>query len=128
MIKNLAGAKRYVDNIKKKLITNPFADRDGLFSLRYLARAKDEENFRIIVKIMVTTIKTQKNFKLFRKEPLAFVESLCMMEDNGEKEGYNAFQAGRGLKVKRLPIGKTQRFFQKLYGDYFFNRKGHNLL
>lgn len=124
MIKNLADAKKYANKIKSGSITNPFVDRDGLFSLKYLALAKDEEDFRTIVELMVTAIKTQKNLKLFKKEPLAFIESLCMTEDHGEKDGYNAYQAGRGLKVKRLPTGKTQRFFKKLYGSHFFKGEG----
>ena len=122
MIKNLAGAMRYVNKIRRKLIKNPFADKDGVYYLKYLAEEKDEEMFRIVVELMCFGVKTQEGLKQFRKEPLAFVESLCMMEDSGEKQGYNAFQAGRGLKVKKLPTGKTQSFFQRLYGSHFFKR------
>lgn len=123
MIKNLADAKRYIDNVKKGLIKNPFATRDHLDSLKIFAKEKDEKNFKIIVESMSNAILTQKGYKLFKKEPLALIEVFCMTIDHGgDKVSYNAFQAQRGLKTKRLPIGKTQKFFQRIYGNHFFKK------
>lgn len=123
MINNFDEAKKYTNKIKKKLITNALADQDGISSLKYLAEAEDEKRFRIVVELITTTIKTHKNLELYKKDPLAFIEFLCMFEDSGEIHSYNMFQAGRGLKVKKIKIGKTQRFFQKIYGSHFFKNK-----
>jgi len=122
MIKNLAGAKKYVNKIKDGLIENPFASKDIAHSLKFLAQDKDEENFRLVVDLWCHGISTQKNLKLYSKEPLALVESFCMVLDHPEKANHHMFQTYRGIKMKRLPIGNTQKFFQKIYGSRFFKR------
>ena len=124
MIKNLAGAKAYINNIKNGLIKHPFVNKDGLDSLKIFAEKRDEENFRIIVNFMKKFISTNKDYKIFKKEPLANVELLCETIDNGYMESvYAMYQSYRGFKVKRFPLGKTQKFFQKLYGPHFFKKK-----
>lgn len=124
MIKSITAARKYVKNIKRGLIENPFANKDCIGALKVFAEAKDEENFRIVVDFMANFISKTKEsgFKLFKKEPLTFVESLVMLIDHGGKANYFMFQRARGLKIKKLSIGKTQRFFQKLYGSHFFVR------
>lgn len=123
MIKNLAGAKRYVNKIRKGLIKNPFATKDTLDSLKIFARYKDKENFKIVIEFMCSGIKTQKNLKLYAKEPLALVEYFCMTIDQSSRIEKTIFNMLRGIKVKRLPIGNTQKFFQKVYGSHFFKKK-----
>ena len=122
MIKNIAGAKKYVNRIKKGLVKNPFARRDCTDSLKILAEAKDEERFKIVVGFMLSSILAQKSLKLYQKEPLALVESFCEVIDHPVKANHAMYQTYRGLKVKRPPIGKTQRFFQKIYGSHFFKK------
>lgn len=123
MMKSFMGAKRYVNKIKKGLIKNPFANKDCTDSLKIFAGAKDKENFKIVVDFMCHGISTQKSLRLYSKEPLVLVESFCMVIDHPGKANYNMFQTYRGLRVKKLPIGKTQKFFQKLYGSHFFKKK-----
>ena len=123
MINNLADAKRYVNKIKDGLIGNPFANKDTTHALKFFAEAKDEENFRIIVDLWCYGISTQKHLKLYSKEPLALVESFCMVLDHPEKANRHMFQTYRGIKMKRPQMGKTQKFFQKIYGSHFFKRK-----
>src|SRR3989344_8468099 len=119
MVKNITEAKRYVNKIKKALIKDPFANRDCTDSLKIFAEAKDEERFKIVVDFMCADILNKKSLKLFQKEPLALVESFCEVIDNPIKANYAMYQTYRGLKVKRPPIGKTQKFFQKIYGSHF---------
>ncbi len=123
MVKDIAGAKKYINRIKKGLIKNPFANRDCMGSLKIFAEAKDEESFKIVVDFMCSGILAQESLKLYAKEPLAVVESFCEVIDNPSKANYAMYQTYRGLKVKRPPIGKTRRFFQKIYGSHFFIRK-----
>jgi len=123
MVKDFAGAKRCVNKIKKGLIKNPFASKDCAHSLKILAEAKDEKRFKIVVDFMCSGIKTQKSLKLFKREPLALVESICQVLDHPSVANYNMFQYYRGIKVKKLLIKKTQKFFRKIYGSHFFKRK-----
>ena len=117
-------SRKYAGEIKNGLIKNPFATKDGLPSLKILAKFEDKENFKIVVESMRYVISRQKGYKLFRKEPLALIEVLCMAADyGGDKVSYNAFQAQRGLKTRRLSIRRTQKFFQKIYGSHFFVKK-----
>ena len=122
MIKNIAGAKKYVNKIKRELIKDPFANGDCTDALKIFAEAKDEENFKIVVDFMCAGILNKKSLKLYQKEPLALVESFCEVIDNPIKTNYAMYQTYRGLKVKRPPIGKTQKFFQKIYGSHFFKK------
>ena len=123
MAKNLANVNRYVNKIKKGSIKNPFV-KDCTGYLKILAETKDEEKFKIVVDSMCHFISksTKGTMKYFKKEPLALVESFCEVTDHPGKITYNMFQAYRGLKVKKLPIGKTQKFFQKIYGSHFFKK------
>lgn len=126
MVKNLAGAKRYVDRVKKGLVKDPFASKDCIDSLKVLAKSGDKDNFKIVVDFMSNFISKskRKGYRIFKEEAKAFVESLCMILDHGaDKVNYNLIQTYRGIKMKRLPIGKTQRFFQKIYGSHFFKKK-----
>src|SRR3989344_6487654 len=120
MIKSLASAKKYVNKIKEGLIKNPFANNDSTYALKILAKAKNEMEFKIVVDSMCRGILTQKSLKLYAKEPLVLVESFCEVIDNPIKANYNMFQTYRGIKMKRLTIGKTQKFFHKIYGSHFF--------
>lgn len=122
MVKDVAEAKSYLDNIKKGLIKNPFQNSDSTHSLKEFAKAKDEESFKSITEFMVRFISKTKEggLKFFKKEPLAFIECLLMAVDHGDKANYVLVQISRGIKVKRPSIGKTQKFFQKLYGRQFF--------
>lgn len=122
-MKDLAGAKRYVNRIKKGIIKSAFANRDCTDSLKILVEAKDEERFKTIVDFMCSGILTKKSLKLYQKEPLALVESFCEVIDNPIRANYAMYQTYRGLKVKRPPIGKTQKFFQKIYGSHFFKKE-----
>ena len=126
MIKNLDGAKKYVNKINKGLIKNPFANRDCIDLLKILAKVKDEERFKIAVDFMSYFISKSKRrgYGIFKDEAMAFIESLCMILDYGsDKFNYNLVQTYRGIKVKKVPIGKTQRFFQRIYGSHFFKQK-----
>ena len=124
MVKNLKSAKEYVNKIKKGLIKNPFANKNGVDSLKIFAEAKDEDRFKIGVDSMIHTISTQKAYKIFKKEPLAYVELFCEIIDNGYmKSVYASYQTYRGFKIKRFPVGKTQKFFQKIYGSHLFKKK-----
>ncbi len=125
MVKNLAEAKKYVNKIKKGLIKNSFTNRDCADSLKIFAEAKDEERFKIVGDFMAQFISKVKagGLRFFKKEPLAFIECLLMIVDYGDKVNYAMYQTYRGIKVKRPPIGKTQRFFQKIYGSHFFKKK-----
>ncbi len=98
MVKNLAGAKRYVNRIKKGLIKDPLANRDCTDSLKIFAEAKDEERFKIVVDFMCSGILMKKSLKLFQKEPLALVESFCEFIDNPIKANYAMYQTYRGLR------------------------------
>ena len=119
---NIAEAKRYADRIKKGLIKNPFQNSDSVNSLKEFAKIKDEENFKVIIDFMTHFISNAKEggLKFFKKEPLVFIECLLMTTDHWDKTSYILVQISRGVKVKRPPIGKTQKFFQKLYGNHFF--------
>jgi len=72
MVKNLTEAKKYVNKIKKGLIKNPFTNKDCTNSLKIFAKAKDEENFKIVVNSICSAIKTQKGLKLFKKRSSIF--------------------------------------------------------
>ncbi len=119
---NIAEAKRYADRIKKGLIKNHFQNSDSVNSLKEFAKIKDEENFKVIIDFMTHFISNAKEggLKFFKKEPLVFIECLLMTTDHWDKTSYILVQISRGVKVKRPPIGKTQKFFQKLYGNHFF--------
>jgi hypothetical protein len=123
MLKNFADAKKYVNKIDKGLIKDPFINGDVTDALKILAKVKDEDRFKIVVDLMCSSILNKKNLKLFKKEPLALVESFCEVIDNPIKANYAMYQTYRGLKVKRPPTGKTQRFFQSIYGSHFFKKK-----
>lgn len=122
MIKNLTHAKKYVKNIKANLIKNPLQNNDSIHSLREFAKVKDEKNFKIIIDFMARFISSNKDggLKFFKKEPLSFIECLIMILDNGDKANYILVQISRGVKIKRPPIGKVQKFFQRIYGVHFF--------
>ncbi|MEX2016845.1 MAG: hypothetical protein WD876_00005, partial [Candidatus Pacearchaeota archaeon] len=60
-----------------------------------------------------------KNFKFYAREPLALVEYFCITIDQPSRVEKTVFNTLRGLKVKKLPLGKTQKFFQKIYGSHF---------
>ena len=124
MVKNLKSAKEYVNKINKGLIKNPFQNSDSVHSLKEFAKIKDEENFKVIIDFMTNFISKAKDggLKFFKKEPLAFIECLLMITDHGDKANYILVQISRGIKIKKLPIGKTQRFFQKIYGSRFFKK------
>jgi hypothetical protein len=124
-VKNLKSSKGYVNKIKKGLIKNPFDNKEGMNSLEVLAESKEKEGFKIVVDFMSYFISksVRKGYGIFKDEPLVFIESFCMVLDHGaDKMNYNLIQTYRGLKVKRLPIGKTQGFFQKIYGSHFFKK------
>ncbi len=65
MIKSISGAKKYAQNIKKELIKEPLAKRDWADAIKFLAEAKDEENFKAIVDYMSREIKSKKNITTF---------------------------------------------------------------
>jgi len=119
---SLNKAKKYVSLIKKGEAKNPFQTKDSVYSLKEFAKIKGEKNFRIVVDFMASDIsKTkEKGLKFFKKEPLVFIEVLIMLVDHGDKANYTIIQQARGLKVKKVPVGKTQKYFQKLYGRQFY--------
>lgn len=117
---NLKKAIEHVSSIKRGKGNGPFNSRENGYSLREFAKARDEINFRVIVEWMREGIKNQKSARLFRKEPLALIESICMVMDHSSKINYYNYQTYRGIKIKRPSIGTTQRFFQKLYGSHFY--------
>jgi len=124
MMKSLADAKKYINKIKSGLIKHPFANQDGIDALKIFAKANDEDNFKAVVNFMRQGILTLKDFKFFKKEPLAYIELNCEIIDNDYlKEVYTMYQIYRGFKVKRPPIGKTQKFFRKIYGNHLFKKK-----
>src|SRR3989344_8112295 len=114
MIESLAEAKKYVNKTNNGLVKNPFANKDSIDALKIFAEANDEDNFKAVVNFMRQDILTIKDFKFFKKEPLAYIELNCEIIDNDYlKEVYAMYQTYRGFKVKKLPIGKTQKFFRK---------------
>lgn len=120
MISSIEDAKEYVQTIKENKIKDLFGDTKSVDSLKIFAGEEDEENFKFLVDSMIKSIKNKEKWKFYHKEPLALIESFCQIMDHGDKVSYARFQAHRGIKTKRLSIGKTQRFFQKIYGNHFF--------
>ena len=122
MVKNLAEAKEYITKIKNGSIKDPFSSRDSTDSLKIFAESKDEGNFKIVVDFMCRGILNNKGLKLYQKESLALIESFCEVIDHPVKANYAMYQTYRGFKVKIPPIGKTRKFFQKMYGSHFFKK------
>ena len=115
-------AKQYVSKIKSREIKNPFQNSDSVYSLKEFAKVGDEENFKVIINLMASFISKSKEgqLKLFKKDPLVFIECLILEHDHGNKAVYILLQRSRGLKVKKPSIKRTQKFFQKIYGSHFF--------
>ena len=118
----LQKAKQYVYKIRSGEIKNPFQNSDSVYSLKEFAKVGDEENFKVIIDLMASFISKSKEggLKLFKKEPLVFIECLILQHDHGDKSSYILVQRSRGLKVKKPSIKRTQKFFQKIYGRHFF--------
>ena len=57
----------------------------------------DKENFKFVVEFMCEGIKTQRSARLFRKEPLALIESICMVMDHSSQINYYNYQTYRGI-------------------------------
>src|SRR3989344_6566413 len=102
---SLKKAKAHVSRIKKGEAIGPFNSRENGFSLKKFAKAQDKEGFRIVVEFMCDGIKTQRSARLFRKEPLALIESICIVMDHSVKINYYNYQTYRGIKMKRPPVG-----------------------
>lgn len=117
---SLRDAKEHFLHIKEGKASTQFNSTENGLSLREFAKVKDKNGFKTIVKFMLKGIKTQKSAKLFRKEPLALIESICLVVDHSTKINYYNYQAYRGIKMKRPSVGATQKFFQKIYGSHFF--------
>jgi len=119
---NIKDALEYVNRIENGEIENPFLTRECVESLNEFSKESDEERFKKVVNFMVDFIAKSNldQMKSHKKEPLAMIEFQCIMLDHPIEAGNIMFKAFRGIKVERLPTGKNQRFFQKLYGNHFY--------
>ncbi len=124
-------AREVVEKISKGILREFFEPIRVSSLLEVLALEGDEKSFKLIVNVYVNQIRgdvVSKNFinelgidrGYIEDNPLAYVEWLCMLADNNIVVGFSEREKYK-IDSKNPPeIKRTQAFFQKLYGERFY--------
>ena len=125
----LSGSKRYIAKLERAKRATDIDISQLTQALKNFAQSNDREYFAKTVDAYVQCVTTEipedtqatRRTNDMTKEPLAFLEWLCMGLDHSfTTVGHHAWAAAAGMTTEGLPLGEIQSFFRDLYGSHFY--------